>query len=87
MNSHHQQYFLPHEEDRKTNWNEEENKVSIDEFGDLFQQLGDHGIRDVDANKPRLNIIGQRHKIVQQDIPATNANIPDITDTRWNESE
>ena len=80
MNSHHQQYFLPHEEDRKTNCNEEENKISIDEFEDLFQQLGDHGIRDVDANKPRLNIIGQRHKIVQQDIPIINTTIPDITD-------
>ena len=72
--------FTPHEEDRKTNCNEEENKISIDEFEDLFQQLDDHGIRDVDANKRRLNIIGQRHKIVQQDIPIINTTIPDITD-------
>ena len=27
-----------------------------------------------------MNIIGQRHKIVQQDIPIINTTIPDITD-------
>ena len=48
MNSHHQQYFLPHEEDRKTNCNEEENKISIDDFEHLFRHLDDHGVRDVD---------------------------------------
>ena len=26
-----------------------------------------------------MTIIGQRHKIVQQDIPVTNGTIPDIT--------
>ena len=52
--------FTPHENDEQ-NYNEEVNKISIDEIGDIFQHLDDHGVRDVDK-KGNLNIVGQRHK-------------------------
>ena len=46
----------------------------------MIQQLDDYGVRDVDPKQRRLNIIGQRHKIVEQNIPIINTTIPDITD-------
>ena len=46
----------------------------------MFQLLDDHGVRDIHPNWRSLNIIGKRHEIVPQDIPISNATIPDITD-------
>ena len=73
--------FTPHNEDNNKNMsNNEENTISIEDMADMLQQLEDHGVRDVDPKQCSLNIIGQRHNIVQQDIPATNTTISDITD-------
>ena len=60
--------------------NNEENAISVEDMADMLEQLGDYGVREVDPKQRSLNIIGQRHNIVQQDIPATNTTIPDITD-------
>ena len=60
--------------------NNEENTISVEEMADMLEQLGDCGVREVDPKQRSLNVIGQRHNIVQQDIPATNTTIPDITD-------
>ena len=46
----------------------------------MLQLLDDYGFRDSDSNWRSLNIIGKRHEIVPQDIPISNATIPDITD-------
>ena len=47
----------------------------IRHFPHFHYQVG-----DVDPKQRRLNIIGQRHQIVEQNIPITNTTIPDITD-------
>ena len=52
----------------------------MENVADVFQQLDNHGVRDVDPKQRSLNIIGQRHKIVELDSLVTNTNIPDITD-------
>ena len=46
----------------------------------MLQQIDDYGVRDVDPKMQRLSIIGERHNIVQQDVPTTNHIIPNITD-------
>ena len=73
--------FTPHKEDNNKNMsNNEENTISVEDMADMLEQLEDHGVREVDPKQRSLNIIGQRHNIVPQDIPATNTSIPDITD-------
>ena len=72
--------FTPHEDDNKSKTQKNENLTSIEEFADMFRQLEDYGIRDVNPKQRSLKIISQRHKIVKQDIPSIRATIPDITD-------
>ena len=72
--------FTPSDQDYKTNSNEEENTIPVEEIADMIQQLTDYEVKDVDPTQRRLNIIGQRHKIVEQNIPIINTTIPDITD-------
>ena len=72
--------FTPHENDNNRKCNQEDNTASVEEIVDMLQQIDDYGVRDVDPKMRRLSIIGERHNIVQQDVPTTNHIIPNITD-------
>ena len=72
--------FTPHEDDNNRECKQEDNTASVEEIVDMLQQIDDYGVRDVDPNMRRLSIIGERHNIVQQDVPTTNHIIPNITD-------
>ena len=70
--------YTPGKEDDKRKCNEGENTASIEEIAEMFQQLNDHGIRYIGPKQCSLNIIGQRYRMVEQDIPVINATIPDL---------
>ena len=49
-------------------------------MAETFKQLDDTSLQDTDPNKRSLTMVGQRHNIVNQQIPTSNLIIPDITD-------
>ena len=60
----------------------EDNEVTADvnEMAEMFKQLDDTGLEDSDPDKRSLSKIGERHRIVDHEIPSSNLTLPDITD-------
>jgi len=74
--------YVPHEDDEKRKTNVEElNTVSIEKMNELFQHADNFGIREVNPSERKLSLIGNRHDIVNQNLPTSDIQNIDITDT------